>query len=239
MREDSIQPGVDCPRCGTLVSDFATRCPVCGLSFYDPDLEEQPWAVPEPKTRDLHPLLAIFFGALVAGMVAFIIHYTVRLVVPPGPVSTAGSLFLFLAGPLGAFIGAYLAVMLSQRNPMTVGLAVGALNVFNDVLLLSVWIDFNNTSLLQLEFLPAWGMTLLGGWLGAFTYVKMVERITIQELFSPPVDEAALYQDLLRKVNYDRDTVERLLEFERRFTPEARRINLLHSAIQRWERDNR
>lgn len=239
MYTDYPEYGVDCPRCGTNVPEQLTRCPNCGLSLYDPDPDEQPWAQSETPVRELHPALAALFGGFIAGMVAFIFHYTVRLVLPPGAVPAAGRFVLFLAGPMGAFVGAYLAMLLAKRSPTAIGLVVGSLNVVNDILLLSVWVDFTNTSLLQLEFLPAWGTTLLGGLFGAYAYVKMVERITIQELFAPSMDEAVLYQDLLRKVNYNREIVERLVDFERRFAPEASRSTLLQSAIQRWERDNR
>jgi hypothetical protein len=48
-----------------------------------------------------------------------------------------------------------------------------------------------------------------------------------------------LYQNLLAKVMHDREIVERLIEYERRYTPNASREELLRGAIIRWERDNR
>jgi hypothetical protein len=49
----------------------------------------------------------------------------------------------------------------------------------------------------------------------------------------------ALYQNLLRKVGGDHTTVLRLIEYERVGDPGASDIELLESAIWRWERDNR
>jgi len=51
--------------------------------------------------------------------------------------------------------------------------------------------------------------------------------------------EAALFDDLLRKVGSDRSVVERLIEYERRQKPGATRLTYLQNAINRWEHENR
>lgn len=59
-----------------------------------------------------------------------------------------------------------------------------------------------------------------------------------EELFSGALMEAALFDDLLKKVGGDRTVVERLIEFEHRQKPSATRLTCLQNAIQRWEREN-
>lgn len=59
-----------------------------------------------------------------------------------------------------------------------------------------------------------------------------------EELFSSALREAALFDDLLKKVGGDRAVVERLIEFERGQKPNATRLTCLQNAIQRWEREN-
>jgi hypothetical protein len=58
------------------------------------------------------------------------------------------------------------------------------------------------------------------------------------ELFNQSLKQAALHNDLLRKVGGDRAAVERLIEFERQRLPQATRAIWLQNAIQRWEQDN-
>ena len=60
-----------------------------------------------------------------------------------------------------------------------------------------------------------------------------------EELFSGAMQEAALFDDLLRKVGGDRSVVERLIEYEKQLSPSATRLTCLQNAIQRWERENR
>ena len=60
-----------------------------------------------------------------------------------------------------------------------------------------------------------------------------------EELFTGALREAALFDDLLRKVGGDRSTVGRLIEYERGQRPNATRLTCLQNAISRWERENR
>jgi hypothetical protein len=53
------------------------------------------------------------------------------------------------------------------------------------------------------------------------------------------MQEAILFDDLLRKVGGDRSVVERLIEYERQQKPIATRLTCLQNAIQRWEQENR
>jgi hypothetical protein len=60
-----------------------------------------------------------------------------------------------------------------------------------------------------------------------------------EELFSGAMQEALLFDDLLRKVGGDRSVVERLIEYERKRRPDATRLTCLQEAIRRWEQENR
>jgi hypothetical protein len=46
-------------------------------------------------------------------------------------------------------------------------------------------------------------------------------------------------QNLRLKVMYDEEKIDRLIEAERRRTPDASLAQLMRGAIERWERDNR
>jgi hypothetical protein len=60
-----------------------------------------------------------------------------------------------------------------------------------------------------------------------------------EELFTGALREAALYDDLLKKVGGDRSVVERLIEYEKQLSPGSTRLILLQNAIRRWERENK
>jgi hypothetical protein len=60
-----------------------------------------------------------------------------------------------------------------------------------------------------------------------------------EELFTGALQEATLFDDLLRKVGGDRSVVERLIEYERGQHPGATRLTCLQNAIRRWEHENR
>ena len=60
-----------------------------------------------------------------------------------------------------------------------------------------------------------------------------------EELFTGAMNEAILFDDLLRKVGGDRSVVERLIEYERQQKPNATRLTCLQNAISHWEQENR
>lgn len=59
-----------------------------------------------------------------------------------------------------------------------------------------------------------------------------------EELFTGALREAALFDDLLKKVGGDRSVVERLIKYEKQLSPSATRLTCLQNAIRRWEREN-
>jgi hypothetical protein len=64
------------------------------------------------------------------------------------------------------------------------------------------------------------------------------EKHPAEELFIGAMREAALFDDLLRKVGGDRSVVERLIEYEKQRKPNATRLTCLQNAIQCWEQEN-
>ena len=60
-----------------------------------------------------------------------------------------------------------------------------------------------------------------------------------EELFTGALREAALFDDLLRKVGGDRSVAERLIKYERQQRPDITRLIGLQNAISRWEHENR
>jgi hypothetical protein len=60
-----------------------------------------------------------------------------------------------------------------------------------------------------------------------------------EELFTGALREAALFDDLLRKVGGDRSVAERLIKYERQQRPDITRLICLQNAISRWEHENR
>jgi len=61
----------------------------------------------------------------------------------------------------------------------------------------------------------------------------------VDELFGASINQAELFDNLLVKVGGERETVERLIDFERQQYPQGNRLVWLKNAIQRWEHDNR
>jgi hypothetical protein len=59
-----------------------------------------------------------------------------------------------------------------------------------------------------------------------------------EELFNQSLNQAVLFNDLLRKVGGERQVAERLVDFERQRNPQATRLVWLQNAIQHWEQDN-
>jgi hypothetical protein len=79
----------------------------------------------------------------------------------------------------------------------------------------------------------------VGLWVESVARKLRGEPHVAEELFTGALREAALFNDLLRKVGGDRSVVERLIEYEKRQNPGLTRLTCLQNAIQRWERENR
>lgn len=81
-----------------------------------------------------------------------------------------------------------------------------------------------------------------GGLLGALDglfHLLTNKPYAADELFGAAINQAELFDDLLRKAGGDRAAAERMVDFERQQLPGGNRLVWLENAIQRWERDNR
>jgi hypothetical protein len=158
--------------------------------------------------------------------------------VSPFALGTWGKVILFMAGPFGALVGAFVGTGLYRRQSKLMGGVVGVLTVPMLLLLATHWVKVT----LSLLFSP-WGVLL-----GFLTILAGVIGGWLSETFSPESDwkekwkvhgwEDLLYQDLLRKVRFNGSAADRLIEHERKQSPQASRLELIQSAIDRWERDN-
>lgn len=93
-------------------------------------------------------------------------------------------------------------------------------------------IDLNEPS-------PSRPKSKFGLWFESILRKVRREPDIAENLFDGAMREAALFDDLLRKVGGDRSVVERLIEYERQRRPNATRGICLQHAIARWERENR
>lgn len=230
----------ECPRCGERVYFELGRCPNCGLNFYNPEDEPDDWQQrwSGPQRLQGISLIAIAAGWVISGMVAVLAYILFNQIFRAGLNGQVGWIYIFASTALGSFVGAYLAGRISSYRSILQGLIVGGLGLGFVILL-----DAYNRSLvieniIGWQTLLAWGLTVLaglaGGWLISWQEMRDIER-----LFFPEDREEELYQDLLAKVGYDREIVERLVDYERKRDPGAPRTVLLKNAIERWERDNR
>jgi hypothetical protein len=230
----------ECPRCGERVYYELGRCPNCGLNFYNPEDEPDDWRQrwSGPQRVPGISLIAIAAGWAISGMVAVLAYIALNQVFRAGLKGQPGWIFIMGSTALGSFVGAYLAGRISSYRPILQGLIVGGLNLGFVILLDAYNRNLVIGNIIRWQTLVAWGLTALAGLAGG-RLISWQEMRGIERLFFPEDREEELYQDLLAKVGYDREIVERLVEYERKRDPGAPRTVLLKNAIERWERDNR
>jgi hypothetical protein len=230
----------ECPRCGERVYYELGRCPNCGLNFYNPEDEPDDWQERWTGSQRLPriSLVAIAAGWVISGMVAVLTYIVLNQIFRAGPNGQPGWTLVYGSTVLGSFVGAYLSGRISSYRPILQGLIVGGLSLGFVILLDAYNRNLVIENVIRWQPLFAWGLTavagLAGGWLISWQEMRGIER-----LFFPGDREEELYGDLLAKVGYDREIVERLVDYERQRDPGAPRAVLLKNAIERWERDNR
>jgi hypothetical protein len=228
----------ECPSCGAKIYPEMTRCPECGQNMY-PEDDERTQAEAAPTTSAWVSFLGtLLIGWMIAAGLALIVHFVIDAFVSPIMPGSWGKIILFIAGPLGSFVGAYVGAGLLRKNQRLVGGVVGALNVPVLVLLATHWVKVT----LSLLFSP-WGvllgfLTILAGVLGGWFSETFSPDSNWKEKWRVRSWEDLLYQDLLRKVRFNGSAADRLIEYERKQSPQASRLELIQSAIERWERDN-
>ena len=219
-------------------------------------------AAPADETRLLPASLTAWLSGTLAGWVAagglaFAVHLLVGRIVTPAALTIGWRVLLYAADVLAAAAGGALAAMLAAvqderpggglgqriRRALAVAGPVGLLAAFNAALLETHWRHVSLALLADPYFLVMLLLTLSAGMDGALLYGLLAGRpgplAPEWGLAAPLMSEAALYDNLLQRVGHDRGVAERLLELERRKTPNASRFLLIINAIERLERDRR
>ncbi len=257
---------IECPHCGDVFSLELTRCPKCGLNMYPEDEEALHDYSQPPSNSPLQggesvgqvsipaeagigeALWAVLLGLILAGAVSFVLHMFASRAETAEGISTGWRVILFLAGPLGAAIGSYSTSMVGKRERLPaagLGALVGLGSAALAVLFETRWRLVTLQVMLEPGMLAQYAMCLLlgalGGWLSGESGAAYLAGAT-----QPPAKavkgmswEDLIYRDLLTRVRFNRDTAERLIEYERRLAPEADRYTLVRNAVERLERDRR
>jgi hypothetical protein len=228
----------ECPNCGAIIYPEMARCPQCGQNMYPEDDKSIPGEATSEAPGWLLLLGPLLIGWIIAVGIALIAHFVIDAFVSPFSLGAWGKIILFIAGPVGTLVGAFVCTGMIRKRSRLMGGVLGTLTIPVLVLLATHWVKVTPSLL----FSP-WGVllgfsTILGGMLGGW----------LTEIFSPENDwkekwrihgwEDLLYQDLLRKVRFNGTIADRLIEYERKQDPQASRLKLIQSAIDRWERDN-
>jgi hypothetical protein len=229
----------ECPNCGAKVYPEMTRCPQCGQNMYPDDDGRAEVEELTPTPVWVSSLGSLLIGWMIAAGIALIVHFVVDAFVSPILLGSWGKLILFMAGPLGALVGAYVGTGLLRKRSRLMGAVVGMLTVLVLVLLATHWVKVT----FSLLFSP-WGvllgfLTILAGILGGWLTEAFSPDSNWKEKWKVHRWEDLLYQDLLRKVRFNGSAADRLIEYERTQSPQSSRLELIQSAIDRWEGDNR
>jgi hypothetical protein len=250
---------IECPHCGDVFSLELTRCPKCGLNMY-PDDDDSPHPFPLSPRGSVgqvsipaeagigEALWAVVLGLILAGAVSFVVHMFASRAVTPVSIPAPIKIILFLAGPLGAAIGGYSTGVIGKRERLPaaglgalVGLGSAALAVLFETRWRLVTLQVMVEPLMLAQYALCILLGALGGWLSGESGAAYLAGAA-----QPPAKEVKgmswedlMYRDLLTRVRFNRDTAERLIEYERRLAPEADRYTLVRSAVERLERDRR
>jgi hypothetical protein len=229
----------ECPNCGATIYPEMTRCPQCGHSIYPENDESVPIEAVATTPAWISFMGTMLIGWIIAVGIALIVHFVMDAFVSPSALGSWGKMILFGAGPFGAVVGAFVSTGLYRKRSILMGGVVGALAVPVLVLLATHWVKVT----LSLLF-SSWGvllgfLTILAGVLGGWLSINFSPESDWEEKWRVHGWEDLLYQDLLRKVRFNGSAADRLIEFERKQTPQASRLELIQNAIDRWERDNR
>jgi MFS family permease len=230
MNETEIN--MACPRCGAVVNIDLIRCPECGLEFYPEESAQEFEHIPS-KTNGLLVVGAILLGVFISAIIAFIFYFITSLLFPGAYINSVGSIILFIAGPLGAFVGGYVTSSLSRWKPYLSTCIVSILTIPFLMLLNTRW----QTSSITTNNILDWTLVILAAPASAYLHSRFKQGIKWPNWSSG--SEEKLYNNLLVKARFDRERTDRLIAYEKRRNPYGTRIELIQSAIDRWERDNR
>ena len=243
LGSDGLGPNrIECTNCGEPFDLSWTQCPHCGMDVYPLEGDEQPWEGSQdhqPPTKFgllAHAIGLVLACGLTAIMISVLSYIFIRSLVLTQENLVAINIAISSCMLLGSLVGGYLAGRFARTRFVLHGIYVGVINSF--ILLPLIAREYGSLpSLVWLLLIGA--LSLLAGYAGARLALSQMREALVDELFTPVLDQADLYSDLLEKVRFDHRTAERLIEFERKRTPEASRVTLIQNAIRRWERDNR
>ncbi len=229
----------ECPNCGAKIYPEMTRCPQCGQDMYPEDEQERQADAELRSPRSISSLGAVLIGWLIAGGIALLLSFIVAGFTTPAMLGSFGKVILLMAGPLGALAGSYVAASIDPPHARRLGVGVGILALPILTLFATHWVVVNLQFIMSFWVILSAGLTILAGASGSWLNDKLTQDNGWKEKWRVRGWEDLLYQDLLRKVRFNGSVADRLIEFERSQDPQASRLRLIQSAIQRWERDNR
>jgi putative membrane protein (TIGR04086 family) len=230
--EDDDDPSTfECPNCGERVYIELFACPNCGLVFS----LEAPEDEKEPEETGFS-FTAALLGWLVSTAVAFLVNFLAGRAWTAESITPTGRVILVLAGPLGALAGGYLAGVIARRREALHGLVIAALSLVSGLLFEAYWRDLSQ-QFFTIYMLVSWALMLGAGPLGGL----LARGLRSRAISTRPrrLNEHELYRELLVLVRFDHDTAERLIAYEQKRHPNAKRALLIQNAIERWEHDNR
>lgn len=247
---------IECAYCGEHFYYELTRCPNCGRDVYEPEYDEEDETWEADPDRDvledwfaaLAPAAAVFLGMVVSFAVGSILFILLRYFLGEYGLEWPGRGVLLASVPVGAAVGAFVAGLIESDHPRRMGWWVGGLSIIAALVLAGVDRDLTVSPWTGLDTLPLWAITVLSG-AAAGEYLRrrrgielagaLFRNVSNTEYYEDPAEEEELYEALFVICGQDPERVERLIDFERRYMPNANRRTLIESAIDRWERDNR
>jgi hypothetical protein len=229
----------ECPQCGGTIYPEMTRCPSCGRNMYPEDEESLPAVSESEKSTRGTALGAILIGLIIASGIALVLHFIVSTFATPANLGAAGIVILFLAGPFGALAGGFVGGGVKRDHPILLGGTIGTLALPVLVLFATHWVEVTPSFLLSPFAWLAVLSSIMAGAAGGWLQFSLSQNADWKEKWQVRGWEDLLYQDLLRKVRFNGSAANRLIDYERKHNPEASRLTLIQSAIERWERDNR
>ena len=238
MSNDISSNQIECTRCGAIVFYELTRCPECGLNFF-PTSENDPDGINTTEAETSFGFAGIYPVAVIAGLmtfalIAFLVHFVAGSLAR-GELGTGIQILLAVIDFSAALGAGYLVGYLAEDNQISHGIVVGFASIGIRILFDAFWRDLTSEGLLTPWVLLSWILILLGAGSGA--WFMRNRSLRVDHILFPEAD--SLYLNLMSKVNYDQELVERLIEYERQRSPDANRTVWLKRAIERWERDNR
>jgi len=248
----SAESEIECPRCGEVFYYELNHCPNCGLNVYATEADEDPegeyeepgWGI-DPGRDSLEewlsmftPAAAIFAGVFFSFLVSTGVFLVLRTFFGDLAMTGPGRILLLGSVPIGAAVGGYAAAALEGNRPRRMGWWVGGLSIIAVLVLAGVDRESGGGTWISPETIPIWVFTVLSGAAGGEFRRRRQRDEVVRQLF--PTDlpaEDALYDELMAMTGNDPDRVERLIEHERYYMPNANRRTLIESAIHRLTHD--